>query len=233
MKKHYPASASGAWPVVVRRYLLGGAVLLVLTALAGLLAFHTRDEAPASGEVEPEVSGRPTRSAPSVSEPSPEDPAPDADGPGSGGRSRSGDPVVFAKAAAVVLWSYDTRSASHKEHLAGLKEWMTGEGRYADWASVKKQLPDEALWERMAENKQRASVEAAQGRFPQAFLDAMADEPGAITEAYVYVVTVHGKQTLAWTGSGAGAEARSVTLAVQCRPDTWCGLAGVLPQVLP
>ena len=208
MKKHYSPAGVGSPSVAVRRSLLGGAVLLVLTALAGLLAFHTRDEAPPAGEGKPEASAQPEPPAPSGSEAPLEDPAPGADGPGSGGRSRSGDPVEFAKAAAVALWSYDTRSASHEEHLAGLKEWMTGESRYADWASVKKQLPDEALWERMAENKQRASAEADVGRLPQAFLEAMASEPGAITEAYVYVVTVHGKQTLAWAGSGAGAEAR-------------------------
>ncbi|MCE7080167.1 hypothetical protein [Streptomyces sp. ST2-7A] len=232
MKKPSLPTVSPATSGVLRRTLLGGAVLLALTALAGLLAFLTRDDAPAE-KPKPEASSPHEGSPPAAPSASPSltDPGPDRVEAGS--RPETGDPVDFGKAAARALWSYDTRSTSHKEHLAELRTWMTGESRYADWASVKRQLPDAVLWERMSENKQRATAEAAEGRFPQAFKDAMANEPGAITEAYVYVVTVHGRQSLTWTGSGAGAEARSVTLAVQCRPEQPCGLVGVLPQVLP
>lgn len=230
MKKRSFLTTTQATSGVVRRALLGGAVLLALTLLAGLVAFLTRGEAPAD-RPKPGASaesGTPTPS-PSASSPGTSDPGrPDSDGP-----PTTGDPVEFAKAAAEALWSYDTRQTSHKKHLDGLQAWMTKEGRYADWASVKKQVPDATLWKRLAGNKQHATGSSAEGRFPQVFQEAMANEPGAITEAYVYVVTVHGKQKLAWTGSGAGAEARSITVGVQCRPEQSCALAGVMPQVLP
>lgn len=229
-KRSFLATPSPATSGVVRRALLGGAILLALTLLAGLVAFLTRGEAP-TDKPKPGASAEPTPLGPSPSTSSPGTSGPDR--PDSGGPPKTGDPVEFAKAAAEALWSYDTRQTSHKKHLDGLQAWMTKEGRYADWASVKKQVPDATLWKRLAGNKQHATGSSAEGRFPQVFQEAMANEPGAITEAYVYVVTVHGKQKLAWAGSGAGAEARSVTVGVQCRPEQSCALAGVMPQVLP
>ena len=60
---------------------------------------------------------------------------------------------------------------------------------------------------------------------------ARADDPSAITEAYIYVVTVNGTQRIAWKNGGAGAEERAVTLAVQCRPSHDCTLAAIAPSV--
>ncbi|MFF8866004.1 hypothetical protein ACF08B_28530 [Streptomyces sp. NPDC015139] len=143
------------------------------------------------------------------------------------------DPIEFAKAATRVLWTYDTRSVSQAEHLAGLKRWMTKEKKYADWKSVMDQVPSPVLWSRMRDGGQHASATVGEGHFPQAFKTALAQDPGAITEVYVYAVTVTGKQSIAWKGSGSGAESRSTTLAVQCRPHRNCALVGVLPNVAP
>lgn len=143
------------------------------------------------------------------------------------------DPVTFAKAATKALWSYDTRFSSQPEQLAGLKRWMTDESKVADWKSVTEQVPSPVLWSRMHDNHQHASATVGEGHFPQAFKSALSKDPGAITETYVYAVTVSGKQSIAWKGSGAGAESRSTTLAVQCRPHHNCALVGVLPNVSP
>lgn len=209
---------------VLRRSLIGAIILAVLLGVVGLLAYLTRQDKPAEA--------RPT--APATSSQSPhsrEDgghtDAAVADPP------RTKDPIVFAKAATKVLWTYDTRSSSRSEHLAGLKGWITGQKKYADWKSVTNQVPSPVLWSRMHDNKQHASAKINEGHFPQAFKTALAQDPGAITEAYVYAVTVTGKQSIAWKGSGAGAESRSATLAVQCLPDRPCALVGVLPNVAP
>ncbi len=221
-------AVGSAFSSMRRRVLLGVAALVVLTTLAGLLLFLARPKDPDPG---------PEASRPRAAARSPE--APDAGQTGAPSRvpfpdpPRTDDPVVFAKAAAEVLWSYDTRVRSHQEHLAGLREWMTGEEEYADWESVSAQVPDPVLWARMRDNRQRATAEVSEAYFPRPFERAMAEDPGAITTAYVYAVTVIGRQTIAWTGSGAGAESRAVTLAVQCRPERPCALAGVVPRVGP
>ncbi|MEU2726016.1 hypothetical protein [Streptomyces smyrnaeus] len=145
----------------------------------------------------------------------------------------TGDPITFAKAATEALWSYDTRNASRAEHLSGLKAWMTGEKSYRDWKSVRGQVPGKALWSRMHDNAQRATASVDEGHLPEAFKTAMAQDPGAITQAYVYAVTVTGKHSISWKKGGSGAEPRQVTLAVQCRPDRDCALSGVLPEVAP
>ncbi|MFE0187562.1 hypothetical protein [Streptomyces sp. NPDC059008] len=210
---------------VLRRALIGGVVLAVLAAIAGLVAYLTRTQGPTAAEPSP---------APTSS--SQESHSPETT-PGKGeavaSPPRTSDPIAFAKAATKALWTYDTRSFTQAQHLAGLKRWMTGEKKYADWKSIKDQVPSPVLWARMHDNHQHASVEVGEGHFPQAFKTALAQDPGAITEAYVYAVTVTGKQTLAWQGSGAGAEARSMTLAVQCRPHQNCALAAVLPNAAP
>ncbi|MGW1143642.1 hypothetical protein ACWD6I_00995 [Streptomyces sp. NPDC002454] len=213
---------------MLHRSLIVAVVLALLTAVAGLVAYLTREEvpAPAAGSV-PET----RQSAPAV--PSPSVPAPK--GRAVAAPVKTGDPVEFAKAAAKVLWSYDTRRLSQVEHVAGLKRWMTAEKRYADWASVADQVPDRVLWSRLRDNAQYATATVGEGHFPQAFKTALAADPGAITEAYVYAVTVTGRQSIVWTGvdAGSGAEPRSATLAVQCRPDRACALAAVLPTPAP
>ncbi|MEU5303290.1 hypothetical protein ACH4YO_04190 [Streptomyces noursei] len=226
-KKRFPSSrerAYGAPSSVLRRASIGGVVIAVLLAVAGLVAYFTRTE-----------NAAPVKAAP-ASTSSPGSPAPAATahaGEAVAAPPRTTDPIEFAKAASRVLWTYDTRSFSQAEHLAGLKRWMTGEKKYADWKSVMDQVPSPVLWARMHDNGQHAGARIGEGHFPQAFKTALAQDPGAITEAYVYAVTVTGKQSIAWKGSGAGAESRSTTLAVQCRPHHNCALVGVLPNVAP
>ncbi|WP_327157714.1 hypothetical protein [Streptomyces tubercidicus] len=207
----------------LRRVLIGAVLLAVLTAIAGLLAFLTRQESPAPAKDS-------ASAAPSPASPSPQAPS---DESGSVAPPSTSDPIMFAKAATNALWTYDTRSSSQDKHLAGLKRWMTDEKKYADWKSVTDQVPSAVLWTRMRDNYQHASAKVGEGHFPQAFKSALAADPGAITDAYIYAVTVTGKQSIAWKGSGAGAESRSTTLAVQCRPHQDCALVGVLPSVAP
>ncbi|SBT93373.1 hypothetical protein GA0115233_106251 [Streptomyces sp. DI166] len=141
------------------------------------------------------------------------------------------EPVAFAKAAAAMLWSYDTRDTSRDQQLAGMRAWMTKETKYNDWASVSGQVPDPLLWSRMADQDQHASAMVTEGHYPGAFKQALAEDPSAITEAYIYVVTVNGKQQIEWKKGGGGAEDRAVTLAVQCRPNHDCALAAIAPSV--
>nr|WP_172381108.1 hypothetical protein [Streptomyces sp. MNP-20] len=141
------------------------------------------------------------------------------------------EPVAYAKATAKMLWSYDTRDTSRDQQLAGMRAWLTKESKYADWTSVTAQVPDPVLWSRMADNDQHAKATVAEGHFPSAFKTALAEDPSAITKAYIYVVTVNGKQTIRWRQGGGGAEERAVTLAVQCRPGHDCRLAAVAPSV--
>jgi hypothetical protein len=86
----------------------------------------------------------------------------------------------------------------------------------------------------MATNAQYAAATAAEAHFPGSFTQALQADPGALTTAYVYAVTVTGRQSVTWKGaSPGGAEARAITLAVQCRPGRDCALVGVLPNVAP
>ncbi|WP_269801363.1 hypothetical protein [Streptomyces odonnellii] len=133
-----------------------------------------------------------------------------------------------------MLWSYDTRAHSQPDWLAALHTWLTSESRYADPASVDALVPSPVLWGRMADHGQYATATVNEARFPDSFTRALQADPGASTAAYIYAVTVSGKQSIAWTGAPrGGAEARTVTLAVQCRPSQPCALAGVLPAVAP
>ncbi|MEK8142325.1 hypothetical protein NKH18_06970 [Streptomyces sp. M10(2022)] len=141
---------------------------------------------------------------------------------------------MFGKAAAAALWSYDTRAYSQAELLTSLHGWLTTESMYADRDSVDAVVPSPVLWKNMAANGQFATATVNDGHFPDAFTQALQADPGTITQAYVYAVTVSGKQSIAWRGSPAGgAENRVTTLAVQCRPDHSCALAGVMPSVAP
>ncbi|MCX5555308.1 hypothetical protein [Streptomyces sp. NBC_00038] len=214
----------GAPASVLRRALMGGLALAVMLAVAGLLAYLTRAESPASAKPSPTPESTPRAASPEAT---------DGKRGAVASPPRTSDPIAFAKTATKVLWTYDTRSFSRAEHVAGLKRWMTDEKKYADWESVSDQVPSPVLWSRMHDNRQHATAKVGEGHFPQAFKTALAQDPGAITEAYVYAVTVTGKQAIAWKGSGAGAESRSTTLAVQCRPDQACALVGVLPSVAP
>jgi hypothetical protein len=211
--------------------LLGAAVLVVLVALAGLAAYLTRDGRESSKAPAPKASSAPSSLTASVpgSPPSPSgrtDPLPVP--------PTTHDPIAFGKAAAAALWSYDTGAYSQRELLASLHGWLTSETKYADSASVDALVPSPVLWKEMAANGQFAAATVNEGHFPDSFSRALQEDPGAITQTYVYAVTVSGKQSIAWNGSPAGgAENRVITLAVQCRPSQPCALAGVLPSVAP
>lgn len=213
---------------VRRRALLGTAVLAVLVALAGLAAYLTREGRSPSDTATPAPSS-PTASSSSAAPP----------GPHTGPRAlpvppKTHDPITYGKAAAAALWSYDTRAYSQPELRKALRGWLTTESKYADPASVDQVIPSAVLWREMAANKQVATAKINEGHFPHAFTQALQDDPGAITQAYVYAVTVSGKQSIRWKGSSAGgAENRSTTLAVQCRPNAPCALVGVMPSVAP
>ncbi|MET9812380.1 hypothetical protein [Streptomyces sp. NPDC006355] len=202
---------------------IGLAVLLALAATVALFTGRTgtsdsKSTAPSGTSSTASASAGPTASAGagSVAKPPP-----------------LADPVAFAKAAAGMLWSYDTRTTSRSEQLAGMKAWLTAETEYADWASIAAQVPDPVLWSRMADQDQYATATVSEAHYPSAFKQALADDPSAITEAYIYAVTVTGKQQIAWKKGGAGAEDRSITLAVQCRPNANCSLVSIAPRVVP
>ncbi|MFC9854502.1 hypothetical protein ACIGW5_06520 [Streptomyces prasinus] len=213
---------------VRRRALLGTVVLAVLVALAGLAAYLTRDGRSPSDTPAPPPSSSTASSSPTA-------PA----GPHARSHAlplppKTQDPIKYGKAAAAALWSYDTRAYSQPELRKALRGWLTRESKYADPASVNKVVPSPVLWKEMAANGQFATAKVNEAHFPHAFTQALQADPGAITEAYVYAVTVSGKQSIAWKGSSAGgAESRSTTLAVQCRPDHFCALVGVMPSVAP
>ncbi|MEU2346102.1 hypothetical protein ABZ745_30370 [Streptomyces sp. NPDC013082] len=213
---------------VRRRALLGAAVLAVLVALAGLVAYLTREGRSPSDTASPPPSS-PTASSSSAA----------LSGTHTRPRAlpvppKTRDPITYGKAAANALWSYDTRAYSQPELRKALRGWLTTESKYADPASVDQVVPSATLWREMAANKQVATAKINEGHFPHAFAQALQDDPGAITQAYVYAVTVSGKQSIRWKGSPAGgAESRSTTLAVQCRPNHPCALVGIMPSVAP
>lgn len=225
------SSNPGGSSRVRRRALLGTVVLAVLVALAGLAAYLTRDgRTPTKAPVPPPSSPPPSSSAALPSGPPTVITRP---------RSlpvppRTTDPIAFGKAAAAALWSYDTRAYPQAELRRALHAWLTAEAKYADASSIDRGIPSAVLWKEMAANGQFATATVNEGHFPNAFTRALQENPGAITQAYIYAVTVSGKQTIAWKGSPAGgAESRSTTLAVQCRPHQPCALAGVMPSVAP
>ncbi|AKH83933.1 hypothetical protein AA958_18985 [Streptomyces sp. CNQ-509] len=212
-----------------RRAAIAAAAVAALVALTVAVALLAGGQDVDSG---PERAAPALASSPPRAERAPQ-PAPPSQSGAVPGPPRIGEPVAFAKAAAKMLWSYDTRTTSRTEQLAGMRAWMTTESRYADWASVAGQVPDPLLWSRMADQDQRATASVVEGHLPAAFTQALAEDPTAITEAYVYAVTVTGKQKIAWNKRGGGAEERAVTLAVQCRPGHTCSLAAIAPNVAP
>ncbi|MBE4741496.1 hypothetical protein [Streptomyces caniscabiei] len=214
---------------VRRRALLGTAVLVVLVALAGLAAYLTRDGRISSKAPAPQVSSASPSTASASASSRPHGSRGDLPVPTS-----THDPIAFGKAAAAALWSYDTRAYSQRELVVALRGWLTSEKKYADTASVDTLVPSRVLWKEMAANGQFATAKVNEAHFPDSFTQALQADPGAITTAYVYAVTVSGKQSIAWKGSShGGAENRVTTLAVQCRPSRPCALAGVLSAVAP
>ncbi|MCX5278356.1 hypothetical protein [Streptomyces virginiae] len=208
-----------------RRILVAAVVITALLASAGLTAWFTSR-------------GGQSKTGASPTAPAPSSPAATAPKPSAGTGSvpappKLTDPLAYARAAAVMLWSYDTRTTSRDQHLAGMNAWMTSETKYTDWTAISGQVPDPVLWSRMADNAQYATAAVGEAHFPSTFKQALAENPSAITEAYIYAVTVTGKQTIAWKGGGGGAEDRAVTLAVQCRPSSDCALVSLAPSVAP
>ncbi len=228
MKNRFSLSAYGVGWSANRRILAITVVLASLLALAGVTAYVTGRHG------QHDASAGPTPSVPSSSStsnaPSTE---PEAERVSVPRPPQVSDPIAFAKAAAQMLWSYDTRDTNREQQLAGMEAWMTEESEYSDWASVSAQIPDPTLWSRMADQKQHATATVAEAHYPTAFQQALAEDPSAITEAYIYAVTVTGKQTIAWAKGGGGAEDRSITLAVQCRPSADCSLVAIAPNVAP
>lgn len=225
------SSNPGGASRVRRRALLGTVVLVVLVALSGLAAYLTRDGREPSDSTASKASSATSSSSPAAPSRSP---SPTAHRNSLPVPPSTHDPIVFGKAAAVALWSYDTRTRSRQELLASLHRWLTSETKYADATSVDALVPSPVLWKEMAANGQFATATASEGHFPDAFTQALQNDPGAITQSYLYAVTVSGKQSIAWNGSPhGGAENRATTLAVQCRPSLPCALAGVLPAVSP
>ncbi|WP_217550049.1 hypothetical protein [Streptomyces sp. GbtcB6] len=201
--------------------------LAVLLALAAAVALLTRPAATGDGRASVPSSG------PSSNTSSSAGPAASAGAGSVATPPPVADPVAFAKAAAALLWSYNTRTTSRDEQLAGMRAWLTPETKYADWTSIAAQVPDPVLWSRMADQNQYATATVTEAHYPSAFKEALADDPSAITKAYIYAVTVTGKQQITWKKGGAGAEDRSLTLAVQCRPNANCSLVAIAPSVVP
>ncbi|WP_245797806.1 hypothetical protein [Mangrovactinospora gilvigrisea] len=214
-----------------RLLLLAAGTLVILgvaASIAVLLARSTGHHHPASAASPHTTAAAPVPSGTSTTAPSATPTGPSRiPGPPS-----TTDPVAFARAAAAVLWSYDTRTESRAAHLAGLQRWMTGDRAVADPASLDDVVPGASLWLRLAAEQQRATAAVAEAHIPSAFRRAMAADPQAITRTYTYAVTATGTQHLAWTG-GSGAQGQAITLAVQCRPGTPCRLAGIAPVTAP
>ncbi|MFD4611969.1 hypothetical protein ACFWOT_28640 [Streptomyces sp. NPDC058440] len=221
----FSLSSYGASWSANRRIAIVAGVVAVLLAIAGIVAVLSGGgnghRVPVTAAPAPANSPSSTKAAPKPSSGSGSVPRP----------PQIAEPVAYAKAVAQMLWSYDTRDTSRDQQLAGMRAWMTEETKYADWVSVSGQVPDPVLWSRMAEQDQHATAHVTEGHYPGAFKQALAEDPTAITEAYIYVVTVNGKQQIAWKKGGAGAEERAVTLAVQCRPDHDCTLTAIAPSV--
>ncbi|MGC0315640.1 hypothetical protein [Kitasatospora acidiphila] len=124
---------------VRRRALLGGAVLLVLLALAGLLAFLTRDARTTTANIPAAQASQASPSTAATTIPS-----------ATAGRGSlpavptTHDPIAFGKAAVAALWSYDTRAYTQPELVAALHTWITGDSQYADASSVDAQVPSPA-----------------------------------------------------------------------------------------
>ncbi|MFD7645099.1 hypothetical protein ACFV4P_31105 [Kitasatospora sp. NPDC059795] len=211
-----------------RRMLIGLGVLLaaaLLAGLAALLAGGRHGDRPAAAA--PTAPARPAPAPTASAEPS---------GHAASGVARpphTNSPTEYATAFARTLWSYDTRAVDQPAFVGGLRLWLTPESQYADGASVAAQVPDPVLWSRMRDTGQSSTARDLEAHLPDAFRQAVAQDPGALSRAYVYAVTVTGTVDVAWNGGGRGGESRAITLAVQCRPQQDCALAAIAPTVHP
>ncbi|MFD0405349.1 hypothetical protein [Kitasatospora sp. NPDC127116] len=224
----------GGQSLMLRRVLIGLGALVVAALIAGLIARYAgsghRAPAPAasaSPAAPPRTSASAMPSTPAPSTSAKPTVSPVAAPP------HTTDPLAFAQAFATALWSYDTRTTTQSQQLAGLRTWMTGESQYADLDAVAAQVPDPTLWDRMHDNGQWATGQAAEAHLPAAFQSAVAKDPTKLTVAYLYAVTVTGTQSITWNDGGRGAEDRAITIAVQCRPGHDCALASIAPTVYP
>ncbi|WP_225847269.1 hypothetical protein [Streptomyces sp. HPF1205] len=221
----HPAS----WSPLAQRTAIIAVATAVLLALAGAAAWITKR----SGGSRPAAAVTTSPTSAVTSTPAELAPSP-ATQTGSVARPpHATDPLAYAKAAAGLLWSYDTRTTSRNQQLAGMHRWMATGTPYANWPAISSQVPDPALWSRMTDNQQYATAAITEAHFPSAFKQALADDPAALTKAYIYAVTVTGTQHIAWKNGGAGGEPRAVTVAVQCRPNTDCALVDIAPSVAP
>ncbi|MEE4495032.1 hypothetical protein [Streptomyces sp. BE230] len=224
MQKRFPSlSGYGVTWSANRRVAIVALVITALLIIAATTAWFTGrgEHSQSANAPSQENRSSPSEAAPTLAAGSGSVPKP----------PQISEPVAFAKAAAAMLWSYDTRDTDRDQQLAGMGAWMTNETKYADWASVSGQVPDPLLWSRMADQNQHATGTVTEGHYPGAFKQALAEDPSAITEAYIYVVTLNGRQQIEWKKGGGGAEERAVTLAVQCRPSHDCRLAAIAPSV--
>ncbi|MFJ9446770.1 hypothetical protein ACIRRH_33660 [Kitasatospora sp. NPDC101235] len=215
-----------------RRLLIGLGVLLVVGLLAGLLARlagggHASRTAP-----QPTSSPRATSSTGITAGPR-ATAAPAEAGAAVARPPHTSSPTEFGEAFAHALWTYDSRKVTQPDFVDGLRQWLTPETPYADGDSVAGQVPDPVLWSRLRDNGQTSTAGQVSAHVPDAYTKAIQQNPAAITQAYIYAVTVTTKVNVAWDGGGQGAEDRAITLAVQCRPGTDCALAAVAPTVYP
>lgn len=205
------------------RLTLGAGALALLTVLALLIAWIA---APDNGSDDRQGAGSSHAAAPSTAATGPKGPP------------RTRDPLEYGREFAQRLWSYDTRTDTQSGHVTALLGWLTDETEYADPGSVTAQIPDPVLWSRMRDGGQYATATVSEAHIPASFTAALNEDPGRITTAYAYAVTVTGKQQIRWNGTGpdtagSGAEDRAVTLAVQCRPNRDCALIGITPGIAP
>uniref|UniRef100_UPI0006E1D4F4 hypothetical protein n=1 Tax=Peterkaempfera griseoplana TaxID=66896 RepID=UPI0006E1D4F4 len=205
-----------------RRLLVGVGVLVVVALLAGLTARLAGDHR-TSPPIVPTPTIDPATAPSAATAPRPASSAPGVRAPVTA-PPRTSDPVAYAQAFAAAVWAYDTRTNAQGDYAAGLQRWLTAEKQYADPGSVTAQIPTALLWGRMRDQQQYATAQVAEAHLPAAFQTAVARDPAVLTAAYIYPVTVTGRQVLHWTGGG-GAESRAITLAVQCRPHHPCALA--------
>lgn len=218
------------WSPLAQRTAVVALATAILLALAGTAAWITNRRsahhaaAPATTPPLPSPTGTPPSADPS--------PTPAASRGSVARPPHVTDPLAYAKAAAALLWSYDTRTTSRSKQLAGMRAWMATGSPYADWPAISAQEPDPVLWSRMADNHQYATATITESHFPSAFKQALSDDPAALTKAYIYAVTITGTQQIAWK-DGGGAESRAVTLAIQCRPNADCALVDIAPSVAP
>lgn len=216
--------------VAARRLLVGIVVLLIVACMAGLVARVTRSTrgVPSTVTASSSPSAAPVPTRPGTR------PSPMATSGGTvAAPPATSDPVVYAKAFAKALWTYDTRTDAQPAYLAGLADWLTKESAYADPGSVEAQVPSASLWAELHAEGQYATATVSEGHLPAAFAQEIAQDPSVLRTAYVYAVTVTGTQDIVWNGGGSGAEQKILTVAVQCRPGHDCALSSIATTPVP